>query len=312
MLERYFDRYRWPAVACGCLAMLLSFGVFAVTAGPAQAFSESQRVEFRLAVQTASDDGTDDESDSDLRSRTRRNIAEEVVDRIEQRLEAMEVKDFEVSVVDGRDIEVIAFGDHSEQTIRGGVIPPGNLEIRPVLVDSSPWLGVAQQLPSGVEFHYEPGAFQTDSFFLVSSSSQTLRQAIAVLGSEGENIEVYPHEDGWRTLNLGPVVGSDDDVSSVELSRNPAGVPFLSTVLNAHGAQEIRSQASDLDVSQLAIVVDGEVVALEYFNEASFSESMQLDPPDHLHSPAGRWNWARQIAGRLAVSIPVQLAELED
>lgn len=296
------------AVRLAAVVALVAGGWLAATAS-AHASSGGDHVEFTLAVDTAV--GDNDQADRELSARTRQNVAEETATRIEQRLETIGVGDYEVEPTADNDVAVTVYGDYSPQTIRSAVIPSGFVEIRPVRVGTTPWLEVVEQLPDDTEFHHEPGSWETHSFFLFSSSPQTLHRAAGLLDDD-YTIGVYPHEDGWRTLNLGDVGATHADVTDVRLHRNRTGAPFVSVSLTGEAVQQVRAVAGEAGASQLAVLVDGEVVALEHFHSDAFSESVTLSAPDHLQSPDARQQWARQVAGRLAVPIPVELAEFQE
>lgn len=296
----------WPATAFSVLAVALVVGAPGIGVGVAEAFGGGDRVEFTVTVDT--DERTED---PDVAARKTGQVAAEVVDRIEQRLDAIDVKHHEIEA-EGADLRVVVFGDYDPRVIRAVVIPDGRLEIRPVMVDASPWLDVAQDLPAGVELYNEPGAIDPNSFFLFSLTPRQLHRAIDLVSPDDQVIEVYPHEDGWRTLRLGPALATHEDVRDVGMDRNPAGAPFVRASLEAEAAQQIRSGAQYRGARQLAMVLDGEVVALETFSERSFSESLTIQPPEHFDSTTAERQWARQVAGRLAVPIPVRLAELQE
>lgn len=277
----------------------------------AQAQVEGKRVEFSLTVDRVNNADNSDE-DPELRVRRQREINEEVIRRIETRLEAMGLHSHNVRTGDNRLIRVTVYGRHSEAAIKSAIIPPGRLEIRPVLVDGSPWLNVAAELPPEVDLIPEPGSFRTDRLFLFSHSARHLREAIATLGSEDTQFEVFPHEDGWRTLHLGSVAATERDISDVSISRNPSGIPFVSVTLSSNAAQDVRADAAAGQVRHLAIIVDGEVVALHRFSDRRFSETLDIDPPRHLSSTTARNQWAMQVAGRLAAPLPIRLAEMQE
>ncbi len=288
-------------------ASVLLLAVVAWGIAPAEASTGGDRVEFTVTVEPGGE-----QEDEEIRARTRRNVAEEVARRIEHRLEAIDIKHFAVEATGGSDVKITVYGSHDPQVIKGAVVPAGMVEVRPVLVDSNPWLGVAQQLPDGVEFHHEPGSIQTTSFFLYAASPTPLYESIELLDSPDHYMEVFPYEDGWRTLTLGDALATHEDVVDVEMSRDRSGGNFLAATLSADAAQYVRSRASNYGANQLAIIIDGEVVGLKYFSERSFSERMTLDAPDHLQSSDARASWATQVGARLAAPIPVRIAEIED
>ena len=275
----------------------------------------NNRVEFTLIVDSLDDDfGVDEEGnvDSSLRVQRHREVANETVRRIEARLDNIGIKSHEVGVDESHNIKIVVFGDHSETAIKSTVIPSGKLEIRPVVVSDSPWLDVDEEFPPDVEVRIEPGSFQFDQVFLYAPTASSLRQIIARHAPEGSDFAVFPYEDGWRTLHLGRVAATQSDVHSTDISQNPSGMPFVSIELTGNGAQNVRSSAAAVGARHVAIVLDGEIVALHPYNHQRRTASLDLDPPDHLNSLDARGQWAMQVAGRLGAHIPIRLAETQE
>ncbi len=302
------DRYGfWLATV---FVMSLAF-VFTFDLSAAHAQVEGNRVEFVLTVDRIDRDG-DAGEDADLRVRRQREVTDEVIDRIEKRLNTVGMNSHNVRATNNRTIRVTVYGNHSEATIKSAIIPSGHLEIRPVLVEDSPWLQVAADLPPEVDLLPEPGSFRTDRLFLFSHSARQLRQTIASLGPENAEFEIFPHDDGWRSIHLGSVAATERDIEAVSIKRNPSGIPYVSVNLSGHAAQRVRSEAASASVRYLAIMVDREVVSLHRFSDRRFSETLDIDPPRHLSSTTARNHWAIQVAGRLASPIPIQLAEIQE
>ncbi len=296
----------------GILAAILAVAmaaIFTVDASEASAQVEGKRVEFTVTVDSASDAG---DEDSELRVLRQRERTKEVISRIEHRLDAIGIPSHRVRAVDEVRIRVTVYGDHDARAIKSTVIPSGSLEIRPVMVDGSHWIEIAAELPEGVELRPEPGAFRTDRLFLFSHSAQALRRAINMVDRPDSSIKIFPHNDGWRAVELAAPAATERDIENSSLKRTPAGIPYVRAILSSDAAQTVRSAAAGHDSRHLAIVLDGEVVALQRFSRRNFSESLDIDPPAHLRSSTARTNWSYQVGGRLAAAIPLRLAELQE
>lgn len=288
--------------------------VFDLSVADAQS-RKDDRVEFTLIVDRLDDDfGVDEEGnvDSSLRVQKHREMANETARRIEQRLDNAGAKNHEVTVDDNHHIDILVFGDHSESAVKSAVIPPGRLEIRPIVVGDSPWLDVEEEFPADVEVRVEPGSFQFDQVFLFAPSADDLRRVIDRHAPQDSDFAVFPYGDGWRTLNLGRVAATHDDVDSANISQNPSGTPFISVELSANASQNVSAYAASVGARNLAIVLDGEIVALHSINHRRRSTTFELDPPDHLRSLDARGHWATQVAGRLGAHIPIRLAEIQE
>ena len=289
------------------VAALLGLLVLSVT-DVQEASARSNRVDFTVTVAPLDDD----QSDSVRRVRRHREMAREAARRIEIRLEAMDLKNSRVRLDDDHNIKITVYGSHSAQALKSAVIPAGRLEVRPVIDDASPWLDIADSLPEGVELRSPAGSFQSDRLFLYAASPGPLHDVLDRVALGSTQVEIYPHDDGWRTINLGPSVADQGDVTSVQLERTPSGIPFVSITFDADAAQTTRGQASTRQATHLAFVLDGEVVGLHRFSSRQFSDTLALDPPEHLRSRQARQHWSIQVAGRLAAPIPVQLIELQE
>ena len=298
-----------PVVRAAWLVMTLALvmGVSGLMMSSAEARSGDRRVNFRLVVENP-DDGTEPE----VRARRHQEVARMAAERIEKRLEVIGVGDYRVRVLPSNDLEVNVFGRHSAEAIRSAVIPPGRMEIRAVVVDETPWMDLEEMLPEGVEVRVEPGSFQTDRLYLYSPSAESLHRFLSrvSLGGVGE-VMIYPHQEGWRTLNLGAVLATEQDLNRVELKRTPSAIPFVSTHLKTEVTQEIRAAAALENARHLAVILDGEVVSLIRFSGRTFSSEMILEVPEFLRTTEARNGWALQVAGRLAAPLPITLAELE-
>lgn len=296
----------------GHLLAILSLALVAVVAvifvaDTAQAQTQSRNVEFTLRVESP-----DDDADASHRVRRHGEIARIAADRIEMRLDAVGVRNHNVRLTEQNDIRVTVYGRHSADAIKGAVIPPGRVEIRPVITDNSPWGELADILPDEVELRYEPGAFDSNRVFLYSHDIGVLREFTGRIALGEIEVALYPHDDGWRTVNMGPPLATHRDVEGVQLERTPSAIPFVTTTLNTEAAQRIRAEASQANVRHLAIMIDGELVTMIRFSNRNFSQTLTLDCPDFLRSSEARQQWGIQVAGRLAAPIPITLTELQD
>lgn len=298
------------SLASALLCILLGFFAFGFLSllFPEDAQARNNRVDFTLTVSPIEDQ----EQDPDLRVRRHREVTKEAARRIETRLDAIDVKNSRVRVDDDYNIEITVYGDHSASAIKSALIPTGKLEIRPVLDDVSPWADLADELPDDVEIRTFPGSFRTDRIFLFSHSLQSLRSFVDRVAIGSTIVELFPHDDGWRSLNLGEPIATEDHLSSATIEKTPAGIPFVTVGFDTTAAQQIRSHTSSSGATHLAILLDGEVVSLHRFVARRFSDRLDLEPPDHLRSRHARSQWAIQVAGRLAAPIPVQLVEIQE
>lgn len=288
-------------VAAVCIAW------FAAASLSAQPTPSSDGVELVITAEGPDDD----EVDGDIRERTRKKIAEKAVSRIRKRLDVIGVKNHEVEVDGDLNIRVRTGGSFDAATIESVVVPSGRLEIRPVLVDADSWLSPMPRLSDDIEFRPETESVRVDSFFLYAPSARSLRRVIDESGVEEGTVELYPHEDGWRTLRLGEAMVTEDDVEEIRLERSFAGAPRVTAVFDDGATRALRG-AFDGDSGRVAVILDGEVVSLQRVSPSNTSELFGLDPPEHLRSMDAQRRWSTLVAGRLAAPIPVQLATFQE
>ncbi|RDV36568.1 hypothetical protein DV096_19135 [Bradymonadaceae bacterium TMQ3] len=296
------------------VALIALLGTTALLAGPSATSAEAQRVQrhsdrtVRLTLVVESPD-IEAEPDDTRRTRARRLLAEEASKRILTRLKAIGVKDPRAIVTPQNHIQVVAPGALSAQVVRGALLAPGKLEIRPVAERSPHWTELAGQLPEGVEIRQNPGQVSPDRVHLWSADFATLHRFTRRLALGETRVEVFPTREGWRTLDLGEVLATEENLASSELRSSPAGIPFVQIELEPGSAETLRGAASSHTSTTLAVMLDGEVVSLIH---RTGGQALEIPCPDHLRSHQSRQAWAAQVAGRLATPIPLTIAELTE
>lgn len=296
-----------PAVFSFLLALLFVAGALVGLPEEAEAQqSGDRRTQFRLIVENP-----DDALEGEIRVRRHREMAQMAAERVEKRLATIGVGDYRVRVLPSNDLEVQVFGRHRAETIKSAVIPPGQMDIRPVLVDDTPWMDLEELLPDDIELRAEPGSFQTDRLYLYSPNASSLHSFLGRVSLGAKEIYIFPHRDGWRTLALGESLATERAVEGVSMHRTPSAIPFVRVQLNEEAVDEIRTGARREDARHLAILLDGEIVSLVRFGERHFSSELTLEVPEYLRTSDARSGWAMQVAGRLAAPIPIILAEAE-
>ncbi len=290
------------------LSLVLLMGTFLVVE-PASAQNRERRVSFTLLVERPDEEIEDRER----RVRVHQEMAREAASRIETRLDAVGGKDHRVRVNGQNEIEVTVYGGrHDAAAIKSAVIPRGQLEIRPVYLDQSIWYDVEEQLPGSVEIRQAPGSVSTDEIYLFSRDGRALREFVGRVAIAGVEMRVFPHGDGWRTVQLGDPMATERDLTRSDLGRTPSAIPYVTVEFEAEVAQELRATMAEEGLRQLAVVLDRELIAVQGFSARQFSETLTLDCPAFLRSHEARRHWALQVGGRLAAPIPITLVEAQE
>jgi hypothetical protein len=289
------------------LVFSIAFSVSVALVDVAQAQS-ARRVEFQLFV-----DGPGEEvEDRDRRMREHAEIAREAAERIEIRLDAIGVKNHRVRVNGQNGIDVTVYGRHDATAIKSAVIPPGRFQIRPVILDQGFWHDLDGELPDTVEIRQEPGSVQIDEVFLFSRNAVDLRRFMNRVAIAGGELYLFPHDDGFRTVQLGPALATDRDLASSELGQTPSAIPFVTIRLEAEVAQQLRATIADEGARQIGLILDDELIGMQGFSHRQFSETLTLECPSFLRSVEARRHWALQVGGRLATPIPITLVEHQE
>ena len=307
MFERFgslqLPREARPLLAAFLAVVMVAF--FAIDTAEAQ--NKERRVQFTLSLETSSLEGN-----PELRVRRAQEMAAIAAERIETRLNSIDIKNHRVRVNDSNQIDITVYGLHSPEAIKSAIIPAGRLEIRPVLADNSIWLDLEDSLPEQIEIKYDPASFQTDRIFLFSPSARSLRDFLSRVSLGSTDVVLFPHQQGWRTLNLGPTLATHSDITGVELHQTPSAIPFVKANLSAEATDKIRTHATAENVRHLVLILDGEPVHLYRFSQTQFSDELNLQTPDFLRTTDARYHWAIQVVARLSTPLPVTLIEIED
>lgn len=279
-------------------------GLLAGFATSAGAVESEEVVELRIDVPSAESDNPD------VRRASRKKIAERVVDRIRKRLEAAQVKYTNVHIVDGGTVIVESDPDFDRRLLEALIFPTGEFALRPVIPNGRRWTDLTGEMPAGVELRAGEDPLDSDSAYAWSRSRRTLQSFADEVSIPDGEVDVYPAEGGWRTVTLGESIVTDADITETEIRRVQTGSPFVSVSLSSGGDMAPSSGPTESRERRLAAVVDGEVVALMKPN-ALAGQTLSISAPDHLSGAKASMRWARQVAGRLAATMPVALVPMQ-
>lgn len=236
-----------------------------------------------------------------------------VADRLTRRLAVAGIKQYAVQPEGRGLVRVTAYGAVDRALLAGLVVPQGMLEVRPVRSAVSEWEDLAMRLPVGIELRHKDSAYGAPNLaedaFLWSSRREELEAFAKGMSLGGHEVMVYPEGTGWRTLVTQSSVASHRDVTGVSLHRTPRGVPFVAVKLETGVPGTVREAVGARMVTHLAMVLDGEVVALLDYDPAAFDHKLELTYPDTSAADDVQRRWVQQVAGRLASHIPLALVE---
>ena len=249
--------------------------------------------------------------EGDVRAETRRLIAERLVKRIRKRLTAAGIKFTNVQVTeDATTIVVEADPDHDVQMLEGLVIPPGEFAVRAVQQVGRRWVEMTDEMPDGVELRTGEDALDRDDAYVWSESRRRLESFLADVEIPSADLAVYATGGGWRSVTLGDALATHEDVRSTEIRRVRTGAPFVAVELDPEAKAAFENIAKPKGL-RFAAVLDGEVVSL--MKPTALSEHLLSIPaPEYLSGFEALMGWARQVAGRLAARIPVQMVPLRE
>ena len=278
----------------------------------AQAQSSVAKVRLLVADSVDSVDSDDSKSGDSGYERARlEEITKVAAKRVRDRLQAAQIKQFSVETRDDDPgaVLVTAYGGVSHALLAGIVAPQGRFELRPAEPVGRLWMKRSSNLPEGVEVRQEKGRLSAGRAFLWSKSRSTLAKAVAEVEFQGMQIELFPHDGGWRTLALGKPVATHSDVAKARIRHGKTGDVYVRLRFSRDVSADHLPESSR---RTWAVVLDGEVVAAFQRLDSSFGRALSLTAPDHLATEKRRRIWAQQVAGRLAAYMSVPLVEVAD
>lgn len=248
-----------------------------------------------------------DQLRSGLQDKTREEIAKRVASRMRARLDAARVKFSTVRRVDASRLQVDAEADLGRDLLRGIVLAPGDFAVRPVRNIGIRWQEEAGDIPASIELRQEGKAIEPHQAYLWSAERGPIESFLEGKSFEDVDVFVYSTGDGWRTLAVGEPILTEEGVEDAEIRHVSTGAPFVSAELTSAGAGSFEKGVEHLE-GELAVILDEEIVGrLE--PSAVSGGRLNLTPPEQLRGKEAQTKWARQVAGRLAAAIPVELVE---
>lgn len=237
----------------------------------------------------------------------KQSFSDIATERLRKRFEAAAVKEYEFRMSSGNTLVLETGGNHDPAWLEALMTAPGRVELRRVTPDKPGWIGLARQLPADVELRGEHPPF------LWSASRSKLESFLGRISMPDGALTVYPDSNGYRSVSLGEVIATERQIKGAQVRQSSTGAPFvLVDFERAVGATLAAAHVSD--VEQVAIVLDGELVA--FVPAKSFLERapVRLSPPDGAVADdrMQRILWVRQVAGRLAAPLPIAIAVLKE
>ncbi len=237
----------------------------------------------------------------------RKMFARMTAERLEKRLTAAHVKEFELDVVDSTTLKFETGGDHDPAWLEALLTSPGTVGFHTVLEDEPDWLTLARTMPDGLEIR------GTKTPYVWSASRSRLSRWLERITLADAAVSVFPEDGGFRTITLGDAIGSRRDVESTRVGRSNTGVPFVEMELQGRVAARL-AEGTRSAVQNVAVVLDGEVIGFVRAKTLKSQNRIRLPVPEGAvaDSRKERRAWVYQVAGRLAVPLPISIAVLKE
>lgn len=236
----------------------------------------------------------------------RDKLADEAVTRLKSRLETAGVSDAVVKKQPSGDLTVEFRPKQPLSWYKALLLSPGVIEFRPIFAHGFNWMSVAGELPADVEFRGDNP--QPD--YLWASERTPLELAVKRIMSNDFSFVVGPAERGWRTYTLGKSINGPDELKRVKVRKSSGGLAYVT--FSVPTSMVDRLAAPELsEVKEWAIVLDGEVVQV-VSRETLATGKLEMTAPQRLTSREDTAGWARQVAGRMAASMPIPIAVLQE
>lgn len=231
-------------------------------------------------------------------------IAKRAAKRLDIRYDVAQVPSAQVEVTDGASIIVKAAPGTDPGWLEQIAVPNGAFVLGPVIGSGGHWTDVSGRLPSGIEIRQPGESLRAEEAYLWSRERSRLESVVESMQPSVGTAYVYPENDAWRTLTAGDPIFTHEQIESASVQRAPTGTQFVELKLDAKGQQALDVHANT-EQTWLA-VSDGEAVATIERLGVHGDGKLPLRPPNHL-SGEDKKEWARLLASRLAVHMPVKL-----
>jgi len=252
-----------------------------------------------------------DTSDLDDRqtAETQSEIRDETQKRIERRLDAARVKHSEVSARGQSAIPGKLKPSRPLRWYKALITSPGKLEIREIRDGAIAWTALTSILGDDVEIRSE--AESASNTYLWSPSREPLAKVARRVHLPGISVVVAPgQEAGWRSYAVAETLATNEDLKEVQRQISPVGAPYVTLVLSGSIADRLAA-AGPSNVQRWGVILDGEVLGLVQAS-ALRTHRVELTAPGRVATRDAERAWASQVQGRLAATLPLPIAVLEE
>ena len=284
----------------GVMGALLAVGL--ATGAAAQGAEEASTLRIDVPVP--------DSISGDLARHTREELAKQVSRQVRKRLESAAIKFQTVRAVDGTTVVVEANSEVDRSVLVGVAMPPGEFALRPIRRVGTRWQDLMNELPAGVELRQGEGALDRDNAHLWAPTRGKLEDFISKISLGAGEVLVFSTGDGWRSVTLGEPILTHANVEESEIRTVRTGAPYVTLQIDADGSRALGGHKRTEEV-RYAAVLDGEVVAVVEGSALS-SDALNLSAPEYLSGEEALQGWSRQVAGRLAARIPLELLSTKE
>ena len=237
----------------------------------------------------------------------RRSYADLTEQQLTLRLEAAGVKEFAFHPNRAGTLVMETGWGHDPAWMEALLTAPGQVDLREVRPAKVDWLPLASTMPEGIEVRGD------EVPYLWSSSRDRLQKFLARITIAEGKVLVFVEDGGFRSVTLGASLGSRKQIARSSARTTPRGGSFVELQF----ADSVRGRLADtsaVGVEKVAIVLDGEVVGFVSAKSIRERTASRLAAPNEVvrSDRAAQALWVRQVAGRLAASLPIAVAILKE
>ncbi len=242
-------------------------------------------------------------------AKTQQKVLEETRDRLEKRLDAAQVKHSELELTREGTIDVRIRPKHPTGWYTSLIVSPGMLTIRELRPGAIAWPQLTSILGKSIEIRGERGA--DEYTYLWSPTRKPLEEVVSRVHLPGLQVVLAPvKEGGWRTYTAAIRLADQDEIVEVKRQVSPVGAPYITLVFAKALANRLAAPPRS-NVKRWGVILDGEVLGLAQ-TSALRTRRIELTAPDPAGTRDAQKAWAAQVTGRLAATIPLPIAVLEE
>lgn len=251
----------------------------------------------------------DESSTTTQNAKTQHKVLEETRDRLVKRFDAARIKHSVIELTPNDSIMVKVKPRYARGWYTALIASEGRLAVRELRPGAVAWPQLTSLLGDKIEIRSEIDS--AGDTYLWSADPARLSEIARRVHLPGLEVVVAPEPElGWRTYTAATTLASNADLADVRRQISPVGAPYITLVMSSSIVERLAaSQPSK--VQRWGVILDGEVLGLVP-TSALRTRSIELTAPEQSGTRDAQRAWAAQVTGRLAATLSLPIAVLEE